>query len=111
MASDANLILAFRSYWTSQCGRLIADGLAQVGNRLGFAVDHIAAVLAAGRHIFIDAVIALYQLGESEITQFAVCLGATDIDAGNNLADRPAAFGTLSERLVIDRLLHVKYIP
>ena len=60
---------------------LIAYRLAQVRNRLVFASDHVAAVISAGRHILIDAVIALYQLGKPEVTQFTVCFGAAYIDA------------------------------
>ena len=51
---------------------LIAYRPAQIGNRFIFASDHIAAVFSAGSYILIDAVIALYQFCETQITRFAV---------------------------------------
>jgi hypothetical protein len=102
-------LLAKTTEYCKNC-LLIAYGLAQIRDRLVFAFDHVATVIATGRHILIDAVVTLYKLGKPQIPQFTVCLGTADIDAGYNFLNLTAALGAPGKRFVIDGLFHIKYL-
>ena len=90
--------------------QLLGYRLAQVRHCFGSALDHVTAVISAGRHILVNAVIALDQFCKPEISQFAVCFGAADIDPGNYFLNGAAALRAFGERFVIDRLPKIKYI-
>ena len=89
---------------------LVADGLAQIWNRLRLALFHIAAVTIAGGNVFINAVIALYQFCKAQISQFPIGFGATDIGAGNEFLDRSCTGWAPGERFVINGLPKIKHL-
>ena len=71
--------------------------------------ENSAAFPPAGSGVFVNAVIPFYEFGETKVTEFGVGFGRADIDARNEFAHRAGAVWAMSQMLIVNGLLHLKY--